>query len=1567
MEQHNAIFPPSPVIAGGSATATASTGVFTWSTGDKRSNSPVPSTPTKQTPPSPLTGVVPGSSNGSFEEAIENLEQQPATFNAFMTQKLRRRIRDQKYRSQSSGDTLEGDTKLAVTSPQRTKSMSLGKAPSHDSCNDEEESPLLDNISMKKDDKQHSKGNNKLHSKSHFHISAALTQQQEKEGEETRSPSCQNESQRSKQRPHSALLSSSTSYRTRTYVSRHLSYRQSRNKTSTNSFESLQSGNEESSETNDHSARQSSTMRKIMSWSQIPFASSPQPYNRSREDSHGSNSKKQEAHSPSSGTPRSGTLRRSESARSKYLAVPRKSFLDGFENGFWPLRSKPDSNGEFKESSDEQHPHTPVVPDIDRCEEYSGDVTRKTNQRLRLRSHGNGSTDNEAAAFSPMVYGGTTDSASHNNNSGNDEESEDSSESSDVAPLQHNFEKRIPPQHTGTILRRKALNSVRFDTVNPRDAEPEPMHSAKINKAAFQRRFPRDGAAPRKVVYAYSDSFNFSRVLAPTDVVFDSHFEAGNLRKAMRVQRKDNAPCAQEYELHMHNDVHSRGHRQWFFFSVSNVQPGVPYVFHITNFSKPDSMYNYGMLPLAYSVGESERDGRGWYRCGYTMGDNEGSTSGDGETTDSTPSDRKSRFRYVDSDCEQICYYKVPADADSSERFYVLTFTHTFKYRHDLCYFAMCYPYTYTDLCRILRQIVNTPSLKPLVTKERLCETMAGNKCEMLTIAEEGEDLRRPSKRQVIVLSARVHPGESNASWVMEGVIRQLLSDHGCAKWLRRHYTIRIIPMLNVDGVINGNYRTSLAGADLNRRWKYPHRVLHPTIYNLKTMMETLNNTVGVALYCDFHGHSRQQGIFFYSCPGSATKGNGQWGCTSANPSTREESGSSSSVVDPKNPLSMISSLCDATVDMFGSKMKVKMSMEANRHHSGPPQWTDPLISRRDPGWMCWPKGELDRLIKVVPAVLSDNTSSFSFDKCRFKLTKDKTGTARSVVFRELQIPLAYTCEASFCGSNGFHFNETDYMIAGGDFVKAMYTLLLNKKLCEGQATRALSAITAQRMSVIDTIVRHLSISTLLYHSDSLMGEVFRRDQSGDQSALPQGDSADPLLSPERTISFRDTLSPSSKSRYEQESFKATKKADDKSSKKWAKLFGLTSGTDCSWRDSNDKPETLTPSDADFSTYYGAIKWIGEESETMQLLDGNATINLDLQKSPPIDFSRTDHSLGKACQHVLSIQDTVEQTTVEEDEERKSDASDDCPSDDNLEISELVKLLRESGLKDAAAEIMSRGEDSNDKDQRCQTAPSSTADRQRKKKKIVREKPYQAKGLSDASALMAPMHRLKALSMLNEKKSENGNEGEKRDNQKQPQWVRKPPVVPLRKHTTKKKKKRAAKDQASNSSIDEDVDDQYSSTGEQSDDRESAVTPRVSSAATDADNSLPVIANSGQREPEAKERIQGGEAEQRSVTTLPNVGTDRTEPLSSRTASAASEYSPWEGDGEPATSRVEIEFNGDNESIGLCPTSSRSNKPPKPSSAKRASSSGSNRNGSGVLLRSRSAQPRQLSAWKKNS
>lgn len=69
----------------------------------------------------------------------------------------------------------------------------------------------------------------------------------------------------------------------------------------------------------------------------------------------------------------------------------------------------------------------------------------------------------------------------------------------------------------------------------------------------------------------------------------------------------------------------------------------------------------------------------------------------------------------------------------------------------------------------------------------------------------------------MIVASGRIHPGESNGSFMMEGFIEYLCSNTEESECLKNQIVFKIIPMLNPDGVVLGNYRTSLSGKDLNR------------------------------------------------------------------------------------------------------------------------------------------------------------------------------------------------------------------------------------------------------------------------------------------------------------------------------------------------------------------------------------------------------------------------------------------------------------------------------------------------------------------------------------------------------------------------------------------------------------------------------------------------------------------------------------------------------------------------------------------------------------------------------
>lgn len=56
---------------------------------------------------------------------------------------------------------------------------------------------------------------------------------------------------------------------------------------------------------------------------------------------------------------------------------------------------------------------------------------------------------------------------------------------------------------------------------------------------------------------------------------------------------------------------------------------------------------------------------------------------------------------------------------------------------------------------------------------------------------------------------ARQHPGETVSSYLMQGLIDYLLGDSTEAEFLRSKYIFKIIPMVNPDGVVFGNFRLS--------------------------------------------------------------------------------------------------------------------------------------------------------------------------------------------------------------------------------------------------------------------------------------------------------------------------------------------------------------------------------------------------------------------------------------------------------------------------------------------------------------------------------------------------------------------------------------------------------------------------------------------------------------------------------------------------------------------------------------------------------------------------------------
>lgn len=309
---------------------------------------------------------------------------------------------------------------------------------------------------------------------------------------------------------------------------------------------------------------------------------------------------------------------------------------------------------------------------------------------------------------------------------------------------------------------------------------------------------------------------------------FESRFESGNLQKAVQVGPYD-------YELTLRCDMFTTKHTQWFYFRVRNMKAGVKYRFTIVNLMKSSSLYNYGMKPLLYSERAAKEKNIGWQRAGFNI-------------------------RYY-RNCNQN-----NLNDNDTKALYCLTWSLQFPYESDTCYLSHCYPYTYSQLQQYLQRISSNPTIASYCKLRILCHSLAGNAVYVMTITSQGENKCEGKTKKAVVVTARVHPGETNGSWMMEGFLDFLLGDSADAQLLRDTFVFKVVPMLNPDGVIVGNYRCSLAGRDLNRNYKTTLKDAFPCVWHTRKMVEKLLTETNVVLYCDFHGHNRKNNAFMYGC-----------------------------------------------------------------------------------------------------------------------------------------------------------------------------------------------------------------------------------------------------------------------------------------------------------------------------------------------------------------------------------------------------------------------------------------------------------------------------------------------------------------------------------------------------------------------------------------------------------------------------------------------------------------------------------------------------------------------------
>ena len=349
-------------------------------------------------------------------------------------------------------------------------------------------------------------------------------------------------------------------------------------------------------------------------------------------------------------------------------------------------------------------------------------------------------------------------------------------------------------------------------------------------------------------------------------IIFDSKFESGNLRMAIKL----NSDIDNEYDLIIRKDYNCEKNYSWFFFSIE-CDRECDIKFNILNFIKKKIMFDEKEKIRILVYNEKDKWTRNTYNVQYyennikilaSWEDKEKMGSNDEENifNDKFKEDEKNNdiFKIFDKDKGE------KEDVPDTEFFFTLSFCYHVNKNNinSPIYFALCFPYTYSTLQDYLHKLSITKTNKNKIKFSTLNKTICGNPLDILYITNFASTQSVINARQSIIFTARVHPGETSGSYVIESVINNLLNNSEQSNNLLDKYIFKIIPMLNPDGVIHGHYRNNILGKDLNRMWQDPRDNETPTIYYLKKLI-SINKPF---FFCDFHGHSNMPNCALYCC-----------------------------------------------------------------------------------------------------------------------------------------------------------------------------------------------------------------------------------------------------------------------------------------------------------------------------------------------------------------------------------------------------------------------------------------------------------------------------------------------------------------------------------------------------------------------------------------------------------------------------------------------------------------------------------------------------------------------------
>ena len=165
--------------------------------------------------------------------------------------------------------------------------------------------------------------------------------------------------------------------------------------------------------------------------------------------------------------------------------------------------------------------------------------------------------------------------------------------------------------------------------------------------------------------------------------------------------------------------------------------------------------------------------------------------------------------------------------------------------------FAVTIPYMQTDLDRFLSEYEGNEHL----TVSILTRSPRDRPVELLRIGEPGED------RIPVLMTARHHACESMASFLLEGFLRAALADTGEGRAFRETYVLYVVPIVDKDGVQDGDQGKNRNPHDHNR--DYGDDPMYPEVAAIVELGRQTPFRIAVDFHCPTLWMDYHQVIYF--------------------------------------------------------------------------------------------------------------------------------------------------------------------------------------------------------------------------------------------------------------------------------------------------------------------------------------------------------------------------------------------------------------------------------------------------------------------------------------------------------------------------------------------------------------------------------------------------------------------------------------------------------------------------------------------------------------------------------